>query len=135
MAKPMPEFVAFLIDWLSPLGAITVRPMMGGWAVYADGVVFALVADDVVFLKVDSATKGQFEAEGLEAFRPFGEGGVTMSYHRAPEDFLDSRDAMERWGGMALAAARRMKKKPRKPVSSRKSVNRGAKRPSKKRPR
>jgi hypothetical protein len=39
-------YVDWLMEWLAPLGTIVARPMMGGHIVYADCVVFALVAEN-----------------------------------------------------------------------------------------
>lgn len=82
--------------------------MFGGAGVYADGVMFALIADDTLYLKGDDATKAAFEAEGLQRF---GYAGRTkrldLPYWRAPERLLDDPDEMTEWAQTALSAARR----------------------------
>lgn len=45
----------FIKDALRPLGTITVRRMFGGAGIYCDGIIFALLSDDAVYLKVDAA--------------------------------------------------------------------------------
>ncbi len=65
-------FIELLKDVLSGLGPVSVRRMFGGAGVYADGVMFGLIADDTLYLKADDETKGTFEAEGLG---PYGYGG------------------------------------------------------------
>jgi DNA transformation protein and related proteins len=101
-------FVELLMDALSGLGPVSVRRMFGGAGVYADGVMFGLVADDTLYLKADDETKRAFEAEGLE---PFGYQGRTkridLPYWRAPERLLDDPDEMVAWARTALAVARR----------------------------
>jgi DNA transformation protein len=47
------SFVDFLKDSLSGLGPVSVRRMFGGAGVYADGVMFGLVAQDALYLKAD----------------------------------------------------------------------------------
>jgi DNA transformation protein len=52
----------------APLGRVTFRRMFSGWGVFCEAGMFGLVADDVLYLKVDSETRAVFEAEGLEPF-------------------------------------------------------------------
>lgn len=81
--------------------------MFGGHGVFLDGVMFGLVADGDLYLKVDDANREDFARAGLG---PFVYGGkdrpTTMSYHRAPEPIEDWR-ILEPWARGALAAARR----------------------------
>ena len=101
-------FVELLKDALSGLGPVSVRRMFGGAGVYSDGVMFGLIADDTLYLKVDAGTAGAYEAEGLDPFVYTGRGKtITMSYRRAPERLLDDADEMAGWARTALGVARR----------------------------
>ena len=42
--------------------------MFGGAGIFADGMMIALVADGVIYLKADEETVPRFEAEGLGPF-------------------------------------------------------------------
>ncbi len=102
------SFIAQLIESLAGLGPVTIKRMFGGAGVYADGVMFGLIADDVLFLKADDASKAAYEAEGLGPFVYDGKSKpITMSYWRAPERLHDDPDAMVAWARIALAVARR----------------------------
>lgn len=46
-------FKDFVTELLIGVGPITIRNMFGGAGVYADGVMFAIVVDDVFYLKAD----------------------------------------------------------------------------------
>jgi DNA transformation protein len=89
--------------------------MFGGHCLYCDGTVFALVAGSVLFLKVDEVNRPAFEARGLNAFKPFDDQDVTMSYYEAPPEIFEDSDAMKQWCGGAVEAGRRaqLKKKGR----------------------
>ncbi len=103
-----PDFVRRCVLLLAPLGPVVPRAMFGGWGLYCDGVMFALIAHDQLYLKVDQKSLGHFEAAGSEPFTYRGRNGlVALSYRRAPEGSLRSREAMRPWGERALAAARR----------------------------
>ncbi|MBI1789944.1 MAG: TfoX/Sxy family protein [Acidobacteria bacterium] len=110
------SYVEYLVEQLSPLGQITVRAMMGGHTLYCDGVVFALVDDDTVYLKADDKNRPQFEAHGLAAFCPDpAKPQCTMSYHLAPPEIFEDRAALKKWAGGAIEAGRRAKGKRRSP--------------------
>jgi DNA transformation protein len=103
-------FIALLKDVLGGLGPVGVRRMFGGAGVYADGVMFGLVADDTLYLKADEETKGAFEAEGLRCYGYGGQGKgkrIDLPYWRAPERLLDDPDEMVEWARVALGVARR----------------------------
>ncbi len=112
----MSGFLDFVHERLAPLGEITSRKMFGGHCVYCDGMAFALIANDVLYLKADKENRAEFEAAGLEAFKPFDDQDTVMSYYLAPPDFYDNDEALHKWGGAAVAAARRARarKKPKK---------------------
>lgn len=102
------EFVRHLLDMLEPLGPVGARRMFGGYGIYLDRLMFALVADDALYLKVDDESRGEFEAAGLEPFRYVKQGkSFTMSYHAAPEDALEDPELMRDWARKAIDAAMR----------------------------
>ena len=109
------EYLEFLLEWLSPLGVITARAMFGGHCLYCGGVVFALVADNTLYLKVDGETRPRFERLGLKPFRPFEDKPEVMQYYPPPAEFFEDSDVMKEWGQAAVEAGRRAraKKKPR----------------------
>jgi DNA transformation protein len=101
-------FIELLKDALSGLGPVSVRRMFSGAGIYADGVMFGLIADDTLYLKADDETKRAFEAEGLGPFVYEGGGRtIAMSYWRAPERLLDDGEEMVAWARTALHVARR----------------------------
>jgi DNA transformation protein len=110
-------FLALLQDQLSDLGTVTARRMFSGAGVYIDGVIFALVIDDVLYLKTDEESRAAFEAEGLEPFSFVKQGRrISTSYWRAPELLLDDRAELQRWAARALQAAKKSRSRSaRKP--------------------
>jgi DNA transformation protein and related proteins len=106
-------YIEFLIEHLSPLGEITTRRLFGGNSLYCDGIVFALAANDTLYLKVDDHNRAEFEAGGLAAFHPFGDERLSMQYYQAPPEIFEDVDALRRWGTGAVAAGRRGQAKKR----------------------
>jgi DNA transformation protein and related proteins len=104
-------------------GPVVVRRMFGGAGVYADGTMFALVHDGVIYLKADAHNSPAFEREKLPPFTyrtKEGKRGV-MSYRRMPDRLYDDPDELATWAREALAAARRGRgrKKPSGALSKR----------------
>lgn len=101
-------FIELLQECLAGLGPVNVRRMFGGAGVYLDGVMFALVADDVLYFKADAKTQVSFEEEGLKPFVYTAKNGrrTVMSYWRVPERLYDEPEEMVAWARVALAVAR-----------------------------
>lgn len=108
------EFVDYLLELLAPLGGVSAKRMFGGHGLFRDGLMFGLVADDVLYLKTDVGNRADFESRGLSpfAYERTGKPAIVMSYHRAPEDVLEDSELMCDWAGKACAAARRSARKP-----------------------
>ncbi len=108
MSAKASEFVTHVLDLLEPLGPVSAKRMFGGYGIYLDGLMFALVADDTLYLKVDDETRDAFLAADLEAFRYSRKGkAYRMSYHTAPEDALENAELLRDWARKAVDAALR----------------------------
>jgi DNA transformation protein len=105
------EYLTYVLEQLGPVGPVTAKRMFGGAGIYVAGVMFALVADDVLYLKVDETNRDDFEEAGTGPFQPWPDKPMTMSYYEVPADVLEDRELLERWGRKALAAAGRSRKK------------------------
>lgn len=110
------EFPEYVLDLIAQVGppfdtAARLRRMFGGHGIFCDGVMFALIADDVLFLKVDDETKQSFLDAGSEAFMYQRKGGklIAMSYMTVPDDAAENIEDLRPWAHMALAAANRAK--------------------------
>lgn len=109
------SFRDFVLEQLNrALPAVRARRMFGGMGLYSGDVFFALIDDDVLYLKTDAETQRPFEARGMKPFQPFGEDGGTMHYHQLPEDVLESTELLREWATRAIDVARRKRKTPRR---------------------
>jgi len=107
------EFLDYVIDQFSGWRRVTARKMFGGAGLYFEAVMFGLIADDVVYLKVDDSNRADFIEAGSSAFNPFPEKGksVVMPYYEIPADVLEDSEILAEWAERALAVAKRKKKK------------------------
>jgi DNA transformation protein and related proteins len=101
-----PDHISELFAQFRP---VSVRRLFGGAGLYADGVMFAILSKDVIYLKADDGTRAAFEREGCAPFSYQTKGGkrAIMSYWRLPERLYDDPDELAVWAEQALAVARR----------------------------
>lgn len=101
-------FVEYLLELMQSVGPVRARRMFGGHGIFLDGLMFALVSDRTLYLKVDHDTEGLFRAAGLAPFRYARRGRMAqLSYFQAPEDALEDPQVMALWANRAYAAALR----------------------------
>ena len=89
----------FVLEQLSRVTPVTGKSMFG-----AQGLFFALIADDRLYFKVNDATRPDFEQRGMEPFRPFGEDSA-MGYYEVPVDVLEDVNQLEAWIKKAVDVA------------------------------
>lgn len=104
------EFRDFVLEQFTILKNVRARAMFGGVGIYADDLFFALIADDVLYLKVDDQNRRDFEAAGKKPFKPFPDRPSAMAYYELPEDVLEDPERLLAWSRNAIEAARRSKK-------------------------
>lgn len=111
-----------IVELFSAFGPVAVRRMFGGAGIYADGTMFALVADGVIYLKAGDSNLAMFEREGLEPFSYSKDrhAQVVMSYRRMPGRLYDDPDELATWAHAALAAALEKRSKKRSPRQAQK---------------
>jgi DNA transformation protein len=115
---PSEGFKDFIRDQIAGFGPVSIRNMFGGAGIYADGVMFAILKDDTLYLKADATTARAFAAEGMEPFtyRPAGKALVAMPYWEVPPRLLEEPDELAQWAREAhhVACASKTPRPPRK---------------------
>ena len=65
-----PGFANFVTEQLDGCGPIVTRRMFGGVGIYSGDVFFAIIDNDILYLKTDDSNRADFEAAGSGPFRP-----------------------------------------------------------------
>ena len=108
----MSEFTDYLQEVFEPFGPIAARRMFGGYGIYHDGIMFALVADDMLYMKADDANAHYFEEKGLSQFEyPKANKMVKLSYYQAPEEIMEDPVEAAIWARRSFEVALRAKRK------------------------
>jgi DNA transformation protein and related proteins len=96
-------FHGWILDQLSGLGEITVRPMFGGHGIYWRDVIFGIVFGGRLYFKVDDQSKGGYVSRGMPPLRP-NERQILKSYFEVPPEILDDAEALLSWAREAIRA-------------------------------
>ena len=92
------------------LGAVTIKRLFGGKAVYFKGLIVGIVRrDGELLLKADSETAPTFEAAGATRWAHVDKRGQTalMPYWTVPAEAFDDPESMAAWVKLAAAASKR----------------------------
>ena len=117
------SFAEFLREQLAPLGRVTMRRMFGKTGVFCGGVMFGMVTDNMLYLRVDDHNRAAFkEAESAPPLN-YEKGGSTidLSFWRVPERLFDEPDELVTWARATLAAARRIAARRQRAAPKRKA--------------
>ena len=127
------DFVDYVLELFGPFGTVVSRRMFGGHGVYLDGLMFAIISEDTLYLKADEMNRIEFEQAGCEIFGYARKGRrATLGFFRAPEDAMESPELMLPWARTAYAAALRANAK--KQVAGQAQAARKIARPAKQAP-
>jgi len=122
----------FIVELFAPFGPVTVRRLFGGAGLFAEGLMFGLVFDGAIFLKVDDASIHDFQREGSVPFvytrakSPGRVGRHSLSYWRLPKRLYDDPEELVSWARRAFAIAERGKAAPRRRARTKQPAKRKA---------
>ena len=106
------EYYQSVMERLEPLGEVTGKTMFGGYGIFFQGLMFAVISDDVLYFKVDPTNLDDYEKAGSTKF-PHG-----LNYWEVPEDVFEDNAVLPEWArksiNVALEAAAKKAKKSKK---------------------
>ena len=106
------SFHDYVKELFAGMGRVEIKRMFGGAGGYSGGLMFLLLTDDTIYIKVDDALKAELREEGSGPFVWEPQSGprkgekVDLGYWRLPEAALDDPDLASEWGRKALAIAK-----------------------------
>ena len=98
------EYRDFVLEQLACVGPVTAKNMFGGVGIYLHGIFFALIANDILYFKVDDSNRPDYATAGM---RPFG----NMQYYEVPIEVLEDREQLQAWANKAVTVAKRKRKR------------------------
>jgi DNA transformation protein and related proteins len=122
-------FASYCCELLSTQGPCLPKRMFGGYGISIDSMTLAIITNlgggEKLWLKGDEEARVRYEAAGCERFTyQMKDRLASMGYYTAPEEAMDSQDAMRPWAALAFECAIRARAKtsafkpPAKPRAS-----------------
>lgn len=106
MSDNASEFLAYILELLSPLGRPSGRRMFGGYGIFNHDLMFAIVADQQLYFKTDEHSVIDYVSRGLPPFTYQRRGkNISLNYYLAPDEILDDSEALLPWAQHAYQAA------------------------------
>ncbi len=94
------EFHDYVVyDVLGGIPGITSSAMFGGYGIYKDGKIFAIIVDGELYFKADENTLADFKKLGSSQFTYTKKDGkkYAMNYWLLPEEIMEDRERLESW--------------------------------------
>lgn len=104
------DFLQYVLDQLSSWGNVYVKRMFGGAALFQEGLAFAMVANDIVFLKVDDTNREKYIKAGSKPLQPFKDSKTVLSFYNVPYDVFEDSDEFIEWAKESYEIQKRRKK-------------------------
>ena len=108
MPKAKDDYADYVVDKLSGLGEVHSRAMFGGYGIFSEGLMFAMISDGVLYFKVDNSNREMYEKAGSSKF-PHG-----ISYWEVPTDVFEDNARLYEWADISIGLAQAKAKKKSK---------------------
>lgn len=111
------EFANFVVELMAGFAPVQARRMFGGFGIFWQGLMFAIILDDKLYIKVDDVSEPQFARRGLSRFQYETKGRTaSLRYCEAPPEVYDEPEQMAHWARLGFECAVRQQCKPAKKV-------------------
>lgn len=101
-------FVDYILDILSDYGNIKSRRMFGGYGIYQNKIIFAIIIDNELYFKADKYLGEEFRSLGSYPFTyKREEKTIALNYWHVPPEILEDSDKFKIWLDKSLEAARK----------------------------
>jgi len=110
------DFHSYVLEQLALLRGVSSRRMFGGVGLYAEGLFFGLIDDDVLYLKADDSNRSDYTSRGMDAFRPFKDKPLySMTYYQVPAEVLEEPEELALWARKSCEVALASRAPPKPP--------------------
>ena len=102
------EYLNYILEMLEPMKA-TSRGMFGGFGIYHNGVIMAILVEDQLYAKVGDSNKNDYIEAGCFPFQYESKGKkISIGYWSLPPDVIDDQDALCSWMEKAYKVSMKM---------------------------
>ena len=97
-------FLQYVTELLEPINGVTSRAMFGGYGIFHDGDMFALISGSTLYFKVSDENSKRYQEAGSSKFTP-------MPYYEVPEEVMDNEGTFLEWAEISIDIGHRTAKK------------------------
>jgi DNA transformation protein len=108
VTKAKDDYADYIVEKLSGLGDVHNRAMFGGYGIFHEGLMFALISDGVLYFKVNDSNREMYEKAGSSKF------GHGISYWEVPTEVFEDTARLYEWADISIEIAKAKAKKKRK---------------------
>ncbi len=98
------ELLNHIMDLLAPLDGISNRAMFGGFGIFHEGDMFALITNSGLHFKVNETNLAAYQEAGSKQFKP-------MPYYEVPTEVLEDTTMLLEWAKISIAVGHATAKK------------------------
>lgn len=99
------DFKNFILDQLSGFGEFESKNQFGGIALMSEGVAFAKIKHDKLWLKVDKSNIDDFSKYKMNQYTYGKDNSRKLNFYEAPVDITEDKDKLVQWAKKSLQAA------------------------------
>jgi len=99
------SFLAFVLEQLDRVPAVSSRRMFGGVGLYSGDLFFAVIDNDTLFFKVDDPSRAKYRRRRMPPFQPIPGKPPMTGYYQVPPAVLEDRDEIRSWALEAIGVA------------------------------
>ncbi len=95
---PNKAYLDQVMTCLAPLGIVSNKPMFGGYGLFHEGHMFALISGNDLFFKVDNSNRSLYEQKGCKQYKP-------MPYYQVPAEVFQDTTKLLDWARLSVSIA------------------------------
>jgi DNA transformation protein len=95
---PDKTYLDYVMEQLATLDGIKNRSMFGGYGIFHEGDMFALISKSRLYFKVDDTNRAAYESAGSKQYRP-------MPYYEVPAEIMEDREKLSSLAQDSIAIA------------------------------
>lgn len=101
------DYHDYIMDLLTPIANITSKAMFGGYGIFHEGIMFALISGSSIYFKVEDTNRTAYEKSGSKQFKP-------MPYWVVPVEVIENTEKLHEWAYTSIAIGHATAKKKRR---------------------
>ena len=89
------DYLEYILDVLSLCDNITAKRLFGGYGLYQNGIIFAIIVENELYFKVDESNINLYQNLNSEPLTFHAKRkAITMSYWKVPDEIIENKELL-----------------------------------------